>query len=154
MRAADDVSAALRDLRAERAQRVEVQVHRPRAELAPARHGQARRSEAREDRAEKNDRGAQLPHEIVRDEVAVHAAGINAHRVPVALRRAAEMAQDAQRDRHVLQVGHVVQNRLTAGEHGCRHNRQHRILGALHLGAPGQSVSAVNVPYAHNLSSA
>ena len=48
--------------------------------------------------AEINDKGAQLPHKIVRDKVAVHTARVDAHRVPVALRRAAEMAQDAQRE--------------------------------------------------------
>ena len=60
---ADEVSPALGDLRAERAQRLQMQVYRPRTELTAARKAQPGLPAAGEDRSEENDRRAQLAHE-------------------------------------------------------------------------------------------
>ena len=48
------------------------------------------------------------------------------------LAASAQVLQDGHEETHILQLGHVVDDRLTPGQQGRRHQRQHGVLGSAH----------------------
>ena len=101
-----DVAVVERELRAERAQTLQVLIDRPHADRAAAGLGHARGAEAREQRTEHQERRAHLAHEVVGRLGIADRARVDQHRVIVVgipLRARAERAQDLEHRGDVAQ---------------------------------------------------
>ena len=130
----------------------QVEVYRPRTQLASSGHAELCAAAAGQQCAEEDNRASELPHEPVWNLAGGHGPRVYVHRIPFALDGAAEAAQYAYRRVNVAQLGDVQQLRLTRREYARRHYRQHGVLRALDGHAACEAVSALNVPNTHFLS--
>ena len=129
----DDVAVLDGDVGTHREQALDVLVHRARADRAAAGQRHARLAEARQQRAQHEDRRAHRLHQVVGGFGVIQRAGIDHHLVgPIgaALGGRAHAAQQLQRGGHVLQLRHVGQrHRISRQQRGAQLG-QRSVLGA------------------------
>ena len=118
------VPAVLRDVDAQPPQPAQMQVDGPQPDVAPAGVRDARPAEARNDRPQHKDGGAQLLCQRRGDLVVGGVGTVNAHRIPFKMCFAAELAEDAD---HVQHVGNA---RDTYGSPPARLSERRRRAGA------------------------
>ena len=134
------VAAVDVDLGAERLEPHQVQVDRPGADGTAARHGDARLSAARQQRAQHPEARAHAAHQLVGGGGVDDVAGRQMERLAQMRRRVAALAvdgqvdaviaQDAPQQRHVREARHVLQGEPVGGEEARDHQRQGRVLRA------------------------
>ena len=138
--ARNDIAGVDLDLRAERFQRHDQQIHRTRADGAAARHRNLRLAHARDQRRDHPETRAHFRNQIVRGDSVDDARGDDVDGVAVLLALARPLAghhhvdavvgQDALQQAHVGEPRHVVENERLIGEQARDHQRQGRVLGA------------------------
>ena len=108
-----------------------MQVDRARADRAAARQRHVGLAEARDQRAEHQDRRAHRLDQIVRREIALRRARIDVDlHALVEHQLHAHLAEQLHRRGDVVQVRHVADRHRLVGEQARRQDRQHRVLGA------------------------
>ncbi len=127
-----DVALVQVDVGAERAQRLQVQVDRPRADRAAAGQAHLGVAGAGEQRAEHVERGAHLADEIVGGEGAGHLRGVQ-HRLGTRHALAlvdvdAQPAKQLRQEPRVGQPGHVGEAQRLVGKQARRHQLDGRVL--------------------------
>ena len=125
---AHDAVLSLLDLRAQKPQGVQMEIDRPRAELAAAGERYLRLAEASEQRAEKYHGGAHPVHQLARNIAPRGRGRIDAESVAAARRGAAEIPENVHRRVNIAQIRAVEQLRFRAAEKRRRDHRQNRVL--------------------------
>ncbi len=149
LRPAVKLSAALDDLRAQRAQGRKMQVDGPRPKLAAAGVGEHRFTLPREDRAQKNDGRAHLAHQLVGNVAARHRRGVHLQRRAVAPHMAAEVSQNGGGSVHVAQAWTVFDAADVPREDRRRQHRQDTVLAALYRQFSVKRRAALDAQIAH-----
>ena len=141
-----EVSVVYLELDAKRLEARDVHVELARPDLATARHGDDRASEARDERAENRDGGAHLGDELIGSPVRVEPARVYEKRVGVlpALHRRADGRKDIAHDIDIGYERHVFDARLAGRHHACRHELEYRVFGATDLHRSRNGTSAVD----------
>ena len=146
------IAAVEADLGAEGLKARQVQVHGAGSDRASARKGDARLVLPRQERPKHPKARAHLAHHVVRRGGVHDIAGGEMQRValmPVRIRALAVeggvhamVAQDADEQAHVREVGHVLERDRVGREQACDHQRQSRVLGAAYRNRAVQALSA------------
>jgi hypothetical protein len=131
VRARTDVAVLDLDVRAHRLQSRDVDVHGPRADRAAAGQRHVGAAEARQQRAQHDDRGAHRAHQLVgRDGLADRrCVDLDPHAV-VDRHAHAHAAEQLDHGRDVVQVRHVADGHDALCEERSGENRQRGVLGA------------------------
>ena len=151
--AAQSISLGLRvnvaghdvDVGAQRVQRLEVQVDRPRADCAASGHGHARRTEAGQQRREHEHAGAHPAHHVIGSLCVAGTRGVE-HQHPggAAARHHAELAQQSQHGVDVRHLGDVPEFQPFGAKDRSRNLRQDRVLCAADLNRAFNALAATN----------
>eukprot|EP01137_Pigoraptor_chileana_P029746 Opistho-2@15329 len=152
--ARDHVAVLDHDLGAHRLQALDVLVDRPRADGAAARQRHLGMAEARQQRAQRQHRGAHGLHQFVGGLGIAELAGVQAHgAVVVGLGRHAHVAHQLEHGRHVLQARHVVQHHGLVGQQRRAQLGQRGVLGAGNEHFAAKLTPAANQKFVHEGSS-
>ncbi|MNT30693.1 hypothetical protein D3C72_1665010 [compost metagenome] len=140
------------DLGAHRLQALDVLVHRPRADAAAARQGDAGLAEARHQRPQHEDRRAHGLHQLVRGLGRIDVGGGQRGRGAVNVGPGAHLAQQLEHRARVLQVRHVVDGDGIGGQQAGAQDRQRRILGARNPDLALERAVALDLEFVHVVS--
>jgi hypothetical protein len=127
-----DVARLDRDVGAHRGEPLDVQVHGTLADGAAPGQRHARLPEARDQRAEREDRGAHRLHVLVGRERLDHVARVEADVMGRGLGLHAHALEQLHHRAHVVQLRHVADVDGSGGQQRGREDRQRRVLGTGH----------------------
>ncbi len=142
------------ELHAQGLQPHEVHVDLAGADLAAARHGDARLAEPPDERAQHGDARAHLRHQLVGGLPLVHGAGVHHERVALALNARVQAAQHLGHDGDIRDERHVVDGGGSTPQQGGGHELERRVLRARHGNLAGQHARALHDDdfFSHGLS--
>ena len=152
IRARVDVALFQIDIRPQGGHALKVQVHWPRAPGASARQRNPRLAEGSQQRPQHIDARAHFAHQIVRRFGAAQVCGVDDHEVVGKFGARAEAFEDGGEKAHILQVGHVVDDRAAAGQQRGGHEGQNRVFGAADGNFPVQGSRSFDDKTIHVLS--
>ena len=142
-------AAGVVDLRSQHPQAGEVQINGSRPQLTAAGAAEGRLPAPGQNRSQKDDGGAHLPHQRIRNPAAGHPGGIHRQGVSLPLCPAPQRLQNADGCFHIPQMGTPAQLHRAAGQDGGCQHRQYAVLRALDGHFPLQTVSAPRQKLAH-----
>ena len=144
------------DMRAESFQRLQVQVDRAVADRAAAGHRDGRLAAARQHRAEHQDRGAHLAHQIIGRDIRGDPRRLHAHHPseilrarPLNDRRDAELVHQVLEPVNISEARQVAQGQRLLGEQRAGNERERGILGPRNGDRAGKAVAAANDEFVH-----
>lgn len=145
-----DVAAFDLDLRAHGLETADMQVDRTRTDRATARQGHFGLAEARQHRAQHQDRGTHGLHQFVRRDQGFDAAGIDFDvELLVDDRLHAHAAEQFDHGGNVVQVRQVADGDRSIGQQGRGQDRQRRVLRAGNADFAIEAVTAGNNQFIH-----
>ena len=133
-----------RHRRSQRREALQMLIDGPHAEIAAARHGNPRRAEPAQQRADEIIRSPHVPRQIVRHHMSGNRPGIDLHRVfiqPAHLR--ADGRQNFKGCSHIHNVRYIFNTADAVGKDHSRKNGHHRVLGAADFHVADQPMAAI-----------
>ena len=131
-------------MHAERLQAHQVHVDLAGADLATARHGDARGAEASDERPEHRDAGTHLGHQFVRGLAPGHSRRVHDERMAVAHDVRAQAVEHLAHDLDVGDERNVMDDRLALPQQGGGHELERRVLGSRHGHFPPERAVALH----------
>jgi hypothetical protein len=147
------VAAVERDLGAHLFEAAQMQVHGPCPDRAAAGQRDAGLAHPRQERAEHQDRGPHLAHDVVWGLGVADRAADGERPIRTGLETAPVLGDELRHRRDVGQLRHVGEHEPLVGQHAGRHERQRGVLGAADRDAAFERPAAADADPIHAESS-